>query len=79
LNTCAASFDGQPDADFARGDKHIYTAPNFKRTEVKPGLHRTDVEIVSATDAANARVEEPVALATVEYDRPKPYLFGVLS
>lgn len=46
--TFHASFDGQPDADFARGDKHIYTAPNFKRTEVKPGLHRTDVEIVKA-------------------------------
>jgi hypothetical protein len=40
-----ASFDGQPDADFARGDKRIYTASNSQRTDAKPGLHRADVEI----------------------------------
>ncbi len=43
-----ASFDGQPDADFARGDKRIYTSPNFKRTEVKPGLHRADVSLAAS-------------------------------
>jgi hypothetical protein len=41
-----ASFDGQSDADFARGDKKIHTASNLKRTDAKPGLHRADVEIV---------------------------------
>jgi hypothetical protein len=40
-----ASFDGQADADFARGDKKIYTASNLKRTDAKAGLHRADVEI----------------------------------
>jgi hypothetical protein len=43
--TFHASFDGQPDADFARGDKRIYTASNMKRSDAKPGLHRADVEI----------------------------------
>src|SRR5262249_10526074 len=46
--TFHASFDRQADADFARGDKRIYTAPNFKRSEGKPGVHRADVEIVKA-------------------------------
>jgi hypothetical protein len=41
-----ASFDGQPDADFARGDKRIYTASTTKRSDAKPGLHRADMEIV---------------------------------
>lgn len=40
-----ASFDGTADADFARGDKTIYTASNLKRPDAKPGLHRPDVEI----------------------------------
>jgi hypothetical protein len=43
--TLHASFDGQADADFARGDKKIYTASNLKRTDAKAGLHRADVEI----------------------------------
>lgn len=44
--TLHASFDGQVDADFARGDKRLYTAPNYSaRKEAKPGLHRADVEI----------------------------------
>jgi hypothetical protein len=41
-----ASFDGQADADFARGDKRIYTASNFNRAGARAGLHRADVEIV---------------------------------
>ena len=40
-----ASFDGQADADFARGDKKIYTSSDMKRTDAKAGLHRGDVEI----------------------------------
>src|SRR5262249_57897497 len=43
--TLHASFDGQADADFARGDKKIYTASNLKRTDSKAGLHRADVDI----------------------------------
>lgn len=44
--TFHASFDGQPDADFARGDRRIYTAPAFaNRKDAKAGLHRKDVEI----------------------------------
>jgi hypothetical protein len=43
--TFHASFDGQADADFARGDKKVYTASNLKRTDAKAGLHRADVEI----------------------------------
>jgi hypothetical protein len=46
--TFHASFDGQSDADFARGDKRIYTASNIKRSDAKPGLHRADVEIARA-------------------------------
>lgn len=44
--TFHASFDGQPDADFALGDKRVYTASSFNRTDSKPGLHRADVKIV---------------------------------
>src|SRR4051812_1005964 len=44
--TFHASFDGQPDADFALGDQRIYTASAFNRTDSKPGLHRDDVGIV---------------------------------
>lgn len=43
--TFHASFDGQPDADFARGDKKIYTASTGKRMDARPGLHRSDVTI----------------------------------
>jgi hypothetical protein len=43
--TFHASFDGQPDADFALGDKKMYTASNIKRSDAKAGLHRADVEI----------------------------------
>lgn len=44
--TFHASFDGQADADIARGDKRIYTAPAYnKRQDAKPGLQRGDVDI----------------------------------
>jgi hypothetical protein len=40
-----ASFDQGPNADFARGDKLIYTAPAFdKRDEAKPGIGNPNVD-----------------------------------
>jgi hypothetical protein len=45
--TFHASFDGQADADFALGDKRIYTAATFDRADSKPGLHRADVTIAT--------------------------------
>jgi hypothetical protein len=44
--TFHATFDSHADADFARGDRRIYTAPTMKRADAKPGLHRPDIEIV---------------------------------
>jgi len=42
-----ASFDKGLDADFARGDRRIYTAPNYKaQAEAKPGLDHTDVGLL---------------------------------
>jgi hypothetical protein len=41
-----ASFDNGTDADFARGDKRLYTASNIDRRDAKPGLLRDDVAIV---------------------------------
>lgn len=44
-----AGFDGDADADFARGDKRVYTATNWegksRLDSAKPGLHRADVTI----------------------------------
>lgn len=34
-----ASFDRSPNAEFAKGDAHIYTAPNLKRESARRGLH----------------------------------------
>lgn len=46
--TLHASFDGQVDADFARGDKRLYTAPAYNsRKQAKPGLQRGDVDIAA--------------------------------
>ena len=36
--TISATIDNGPDADFAKGDRKIYTAPTGKREEAKPGL-----------------------------------------
>jgi hypothetical protein len=42
-----ASFDKGIDADFAKGDPRIYTAPNYKeQAAAKPGLDHPDVSIV---------------------------------
>lgn len=40
-----ASFDRGADADFAKGDKRIFTAETAKRDKVAPGLPQGDVEI----------------------------------
>ncbi len=46
--TFHASFDNGPDADFARGDELIYTAPSFdERNKAEPGIGNPDVEIVA--------------------------------
>jgi hypothetical protein len=45
--TFHASFDKGLDADFAVGDKRIYTAPSYKaQMEAKPGLDHPDVAVV---------------------------------
>ena len=42
-----ASFDNGPDADFARGDGAIYTAPSYDALEdAKPGIGNPDVQLV---------------------------------
>jgi hypothetical protein len=44
-----APFDGSADAEFARGDKRIFTAASggaAARKDAKPGLHRGDVVIL---------------------------------
>ena len=43
--TFHASFDYGPDADFALGDRHIYTAESFDRKMIKPGLVLNDVVV----------------------------------
>lgn len=35
-----ASFDGGPNADYARGDRTLYTATSMKRDDARPGLPR---------------------------------------
>jgi len=42
-----ASFDNGPDADFARGDGAIYTAPSYDAlAEAQPGIGNPDVRLV---------------------------------
>src|SRR4029453_7138345 len=46
--TFHASFDKGPEADFALGDKCIYTAADYKsQMEAKPGLDHPDVTVVA--------------------------------
>lgn len=46
--TFHASYDAGPDADFARGDPLLYTAPSWDESgEAEPGLGNPDVEIVA--------------------------------
>lgn len=44
--TFHASFDNGPDADFAAGDKRLYTAASYRTLDAaQPGLHNPDVVI----------------------------------
>jgi hypothetical protein len=46
--TFHASFDKVLDADFALGNKQLYTATSYKKREdAKPGLHHPDVQLLS--------------------------------
>ena len=42
-----ASFDSSVDADFAKGDRRMYTAESLKRAKVQPGLHSDAVQWVA--------------------------------
>ena len=45
--TLHASFDGGPDADFARGDPLLYTAPSRAESDqAQPGIGNPDIELV---------------------------------
>ena len=44
--TFYASFDDSVDADVAKGDARLFTSPNGKREDAKPGLQRDDVALV---------------------------------
>ena len=47
--TLLASFDGGVDADFARGDARLFTAPSYrKQGEARPGLGNPDVTHLSS-------------------------------
>ena len=47
--TFHASFDQAIEADFALGNKHLYTATSYKKREdAKSGLHHPDVSLVPA-------------------------------
>jgi Concanavalin A-like lectin/glucanases superfamily len=43
--TLSANFDSGPDADFAKGDKRIYTASSAERKDAKPGLTAEEFEV----------------------------------
>ena len=45
--TFHATFDATVDADFARGDKRLYTTTTGKPEDGKPGMRRGDVTIVT--------------------------------
>ncbi|MBI3680547.1 MAG: LamG domain-containing protein [Acidobacteria bacterium] len=46
--TFRAGFDGGADAQFARGDKRLYTAPSYKeQSSAQPGIGSPDVELAS--------------------------------
>jgi hypothetical protein len=48
--TFHASFDSGHDADFALGDRRLYTASSYKKREdAKPGLDHSDVSLASKT------------------------------
>lgn len=53
--TFSASFDRGLDAEFALGDRRIYTAPNYKaQAEAKPGLDNPDITVVAGGRTGSA-------------------------
>ena len=80
--TLHVSFDGGPDADFARGDPLLYTAPSWAEVdEARPGMGDLDMELVPDsgrfggalrfnqrnTQAAFYRAEEKVAYSQEDW------------
>src|SRR5262245_41827369 len=56
--TFHASFDSSADADFAAGDKRVFTAPSYKNLDAaQPGLHNPDVSIVPGKGRYGAAAE----------------------
>ena len=54
--TLHASFDQGPDADFARGDKRLFHAPNYKEiAAAKPGTGDLDVALEDGSGIAGSR------------------------
>lgn len=43
--TLSASFDESPHADFAKGDKQLYSATSAQRKEAQPGLPAGEIEL----------------------------------
>jgi hypothetical protein len=53
-----ASFDKGIDADFAKGDRRLYTAPTYKEPQsAKPGLDHPHVSIVQGVGKSGAALE----------------------
>lgn len=53
-----ASFDKGIDADFARGDRRLYTAPSYKEQQsAEPGLNHPDVSIVQGAGKSGAALQ----------------------
>jgi hypothetical protein len=46
--TFHAGFEGSGNADFARGDKYVYTSPTVENRQPKAGLHADGVELTQA-------------------------------
>ncbi len=66
--TFYASFDQGVDADFAIGDKHLYTVPNRKaRDSAQVGLHKKDIKI----DNDNGRFGDGLLFT----ERSKGYIY----
>jgi hypothetical protein len=64
--TFFAGFDGQMDAQFAKGNPRLFTASTEARKDAKAGNHRGDVEVLAGAgrhgDALQFRKKTPVTL-----------------
>jgi hypothetical protein len=66
--TFHASFDRAADADFALGDKAVYTAPTYKNLDAaKPGLHNPDVSLLPGKGRHGAAIEFKAKNTTAIY------------